>query len=304
MLFPEVESPRGQFAGHETFPLRLLWLKKVYEAVGQGVESGYFQRPEAIAEFGVGKNMAVSMRFWALAAGMISEQNKRITRTSLADLILDNDGFDPYLEDRATTWLIHWHLASTTTMTTTIYFAFNHVNTTEFTAASLTQDIIEFAERSNWKISETTLKRDVEVFLRGYARKSETNIEDAAEPLMAELGLVKSVSPGQWFEFTRGSQQSLPDEVFLYGLMQFWDRTGQEIGTLTAEQISYAPGSPGRVFKLDEDSVVTRLINLESITKGKILWTDTAGLRQVQRNGEIDILEMLSGVYISKEKVV
>ena len=41
---------RGQFAGHETFPLRLLWLKKAYDAVGDGVEvAGEFgQQGQAI----------------------------------------------------------------------------------------------------------------------------------------------------------------------------------------------------------------------------------------------------------------
>lgn len=58
---------RGQFAGHETFPLRLLWLKKAYDAVRGGVSPGTFQEQSAIARFGVGRNMAVSMRFWGLA---------------------------------------------------------------------------------------------------------------------------------------------------------------------------------------------------------------------------------------------
>ena len=49
------------------------------------------------------------------------------------------------------------------------------------------------------------------------------------------------------------------------------------------ETIAYAEGSPGRVFKLDEDSVAERLIALSDLTDGYLAWTDTAGLRQVHK---------------------
>ena len=48
---------KGQFAGHETFPLRLLWLKKAFDAVGDQADARTFQEQEAIARFGVGRNM-------------------------------------------------------------------------------------------------------------------------------------------------------------------------------------------------------------------------------------------------------
>ena len=288
---------RGQFAGHETFPLRLLWLKKAHDAVGEGVETGFFQRPEAIVHFGVGRNMAVSMRFWALASGMATEQARRIEQTPLGRLLLDNDGLDPYLESPATIWLVHWYLASKLQMTTTIHYAFNHINSTEFTAESLAKELASFAVQRGWKVSEVTLKRDVEVFLRGYVRRSEMNVEDAAEPLLAELGLIRSMSPGPWFEFIRGPKPTLPDEVFLFALIEFWSDLGSDLSTLTAEQISYAPGSPGRAFKLDENSVVSRLMNLDELTNGALIWTDTAGLRQVQRRREMDALALLPLAY-------
>jgi len=49
------------------------------------------------------------------------------------------------------------------------------------------------------------------------------------------------------------------------------------------EAISYGEGSPGRVFKLDEDSVAERLMALSDLTDGYLVWTDTAGLRQVHK---------------------
>ena len=54
----------AHFSGHETFPLRQMWLKKV---VDQSTTDGLlpksvFTNKDAIATFGVGKNMVSSIR--------------------------------------------------------------------------------------------------------------------------------------------------------------------------------------------------------------------------------------------------
>jgi hypothetical protein len=65
---------RAQFSGHETFPLRHLWLKKAYDQVacGKGWRSAKIalHRSEAIVTFGVGKNMVGAIRHWALTCGI------------------------------------------------------------------------------------------------------------------------------------------------------------------------------------------------------------------------------------------
>ncbi len=157
---------------------------------------------------------------------------------------------------------------------------------------------ILFARASNegWRLTRGTLKRDVEVFLRGYVRRGEGQIEDAAEPLLAELGLIREARIGGWYEFVRGPKPSLPDSVFAYALGKFWEQEGNS-GTLTAEQICYTPGSPGRVFKLDEDSVVTRLMNLGTLTGDAWRWVDTAGLRQVQRRNDFNPSPLIEADY-------
>ena len=69
-------SGKPQFAGHETFPLRILWLRKAYDAVRGGAPLTVFKDDEAISRFGVGRNMAVSMRFWAQAAEVVNRHAK------------------------------------------------------------------------------------------------------------------------------------------------------------------------------------------------------------------------------------
>jgi hypothetical protein len=94
----------------------------------------------------------------------------------------------------------------------------------------------------------------------------------------------------------RGPKPSLHDAIFAYALGDYWDRSGGST-TLTAEQICYGAGSPGRVFKLDEDSVITRLMRLDDLTDGAWQWVDTAGLRQIQRTAAFDAMTTLGLAY-------
>ena len=68
---------RPQLSGHETFPLRYGWLKKAFDAVRETEDEDdnrdVFSGPDAIARFGVGKNMVSSMRHWAAAAGIVED---------------------------------------------------------------------------------------------------------------------------------------------------------------------------------------------------------------------------------------
>jgi hypothetical protein len=73
-----------QFSGHETFPLRQLWLRKAFDAVaesGEPAPRSVFADEEAIVRFGVGKNMATSIRFWATACEIIEEKSD-LTRSA------------------------------------------------------------------------------------------------------------------------------------------------------------------------------------------------------------------------------
>jgi hypothetical protein len=143
------------------------------------------------------------------------------------------------------------------------------------------------AQQRQARVSETTLKRDVEVCLRCYlSRQDGREADDAAEPLLADLGLL-SEGPSGTFQFRRGAQTTLPDGVFAYALFDFWRRWEADVGaaqrTLSFETIAHDYGSPGRVFKLDENSVAERLMNIEAMSGGEIRWSDTAGVRQITR---------------------
>lgn len=281
-----------QFSGHETFPLRQLWLRKAYFAVVQNRDPSVnvFSEDAAIRRFGVGKNMVSAIRHWALACGVLAESTSGAPEVgSIGDLLFGENGVDPYLERPATCWLVHWMLAGRATRSTTWYWVFNRVTSQTFERNAVVSALEGLAAQHRSRASAITLKRDVEVCLRCYlTRREGKEVDDAAEPLLADLGLITE-GPIGTFQFRRGPQPTLPDALFAFALSEFWDRwedaTGSSQNTLSFEAIAHDYGSPGRVFKLDESSVAERLLNLETVTHGALRWSDSAGLRQVSRTG-------------------
>jgi len=209
------------------------------------------------------------------------------------------------MEHTATPWLVQWQVAGDPKMTTTWYWAFNHVSTQTFDHESLSSSILQYCRARQWpRIAEKTVARDVECFIRSYVpRTDKGGGEDALEPVLAGLGLIRSVA-GRLYEFRRGPKPSLPGGVFAYALIAFWDRHAPTTATLSVETIAYEPGSPGRVFKLDENSVVERLTAISEATDGHIVWSDTAGVRQVLRVKPVaSPLSLLASAYgMSREK--
>lgn len=67
-----------------------------------------------MVELGVGKNMVNSIRFWVTVMGVaIPKQRTRIfDLTDFGRRVLGQGGYDPYLEDLRTLWLLHWHMSS------------------------------------------------------------------------------------------------------------------------------------------------------------------------------------------------
>ena len=287
------------FSGHETFPLRQLWLRKAYLEVsshfqGKGVQAprSIFNDEDSISRFGAGKNMVYSMRHWALACGIIAEGDTGYEPTALGDFIFDPEtGRDPYQERVATAWLVQWALASSPENSTTWYWAFNRFNLAQFSRSDLEKSVMGLIEAKNYKrLTPETVKRDVQCFIRSYASAKPSrdddfrndSVDDLAEPVLSELGLISSVEDGK-FIFNRGQKLGLPDGVFLYALDRFWERYSPGASTLSFDAIAYEPGSPALVFKLDEAALAERLLGIEESSRSRFAWSDTAGLRQVVR---------------------
>lgn len=277
------------FSGHETFPFRYAWPKK---AIDQALADEHaFHAPDALVRFGVGKNMVASIRHWGLTLGMLEaaplsgrSRARPINPTDLGRSLLGDRGWDPYLEDPGTLWLLHWRLASRPERATTWWWVFNQLPGAIFTRAELLDALTAIADRNGGRrTSAELLKRDIEVFVRTYApsRRAGAEQDDTLDCPLVELGLVRETSRGSAFELVRGEHESLPTGIFAHALAEHFASRNAQTRTATLEDLLFAEGAPGRVFCLDERGLLKRLERLERATGGGVVFDETAGLKQL-----------------------
>lgn len=301
-LFDKADA-RIQFAGHETFPLRYGWLKKAYDAVksthatNPEATSTIFSDDASIARFGVGRNMVLSMRHWALATGVLVNVDvpgariPRIEPGPMGDLLF-GWGADPHLEHPASLWLLHWMLASRPGRAAAWHWAFNEFHEPTFDRELMSRRLIrrwhELQEAGRLPrertLSDVTIRRDVECLIRTYHAAPPSGRrapEDSIESPLAELGLIQKAGLGELFRFRRGPKPSLPDEVFLFALAEFWRTHYEARRSFSVDFLTYERGSPGLVFLLDENSVAERLSRLDDLTHGALTWDESSGMRQI-----------------------
>jgi hypothetical protein len=291
------------FSGHETFVFRYGWLKKAVDAIS--VKPDTFTSDDAMVVLGVGKNMVHSIRHWAIAARILEERpstrGAQLSTTPLGKLLFGANGFDPYLEDINSLWILHWNLTTNERRGTTWCWAFNLLTAHEFTRESLETLFSEELQRRGAKVpSENSLGRDIDCFLRTYATPRDHKgsvLEDSLDCPLVELQLIEEdVAPGLFY-FKRGDQNTLADEVFVYALLEFWQRIAPQRETLAFADIAYGFTSPGSSFKLDENSLVERLEGLERATQSSLLYAETAGLKQVYKRKTVEPLAFLEKYY-------
>ena len=292
---------KPSFSGHETFPFRYTWLKKGVDAVT--TDPAVFTSDRATITLGVGKNMVRSIRHWCITAGLIRAKADRtqFEPTDLGKAIFADDGLDPYLEDTATLWLIHAQLAVNANRATTWYWAFGVFAQNEFRKERFTSDLIDWSEKNGAnRISENSIKRDVDCFLRTYVPSRLTKgaiLEDTFNCPLVELGIISDSADELTYQFHRGPKDSLPSGVFAAALSQFWESKFHDRNSLALGEIAYSPGSPGQLFKLDVDSVVQYLEEVEALTDSALRYDETAGLKQVYRDRKIESIKLLHRYY-------
>ena len=297
---------KPSFSGHQTFPFRYTWLKKGVDAVTKKQTQTIFSSENAPVILGVGKNMVASIRHWCSVAGLIrmdTRERGRFVATPLGEAIFDNDnGFDPYLDDPATLWLIHWKIATNINQATSWYWAFNIFRENQFTPNTFKKQLSEWTQRQEASIrtaSENTLQRDIHCFIRTYCQSDHTTtvVEESFDCPLVELNLITELPENNGYEFQRGEKETLPTQVFAATLIAFWAARFSDRDALPFSEVMYAPLSPGRIFRLDEDTMTIYLETLNEVTKGAFQYDETAGLKQIYQHRDLDPMELIKRYY-------
>lgn len=278
------------FAGHDTFYCRSLWLQKGLEII----QNGGKLNDDATVTLGVGKNMVSAIKFWLKAFDIINELGEP---TPFAKLFLDEaEGLDPYGEDIATLWMLHYKLV--TTEKASIYhlaFTYFRKQRIEFQREHLTDFIDRKAKELSSTWTRSTLERDVLVFINNYvAPVKHTNIEDELQGLLHDLELVKPLreQSGSWYKIEPDERESLPWQVALYCIME--ENKGQ---TVAFDDLLNSSNQIGTVFALTSNGLMRLITEMQEQTKNLVVFKDDGGVRTLQFSDKLDTEAYLRKYY-------
>jgi hypothetical protein len=298
-----------KFSGHETFACRYAWLPKALQAI-QSDPRVFADEDEAIVELGVGKNMVRSIRFWVEASGMAKPAQHGLEPTKLGLLIFGAKGWDPFIEDIQTLWLIHWNLATQIEHPLFAWeFLFNRWREPELSESAVLKAFAKETDGLSKRPSSVTLQQHFQVFLHTYvpARGQKGEIaEDNLDCPLTELELLVKVGerapPGTTrrepvYAFRREEKPSISPELFAYCAEDFWQKVSPNEQTLPVRTLVNGIGSPGQVFKIPEEDIYNRVQGLSELTNGALKYAESAALPQIHRSGSIDAKRLLAHAY-------
>jgi hypothetical protein len=299
-----------RFSGHETFPCRYTWLPK---AVRRIQENPYLFSDEdrAMVILGVGKNMVRAIKFWAEVAGVAHPSQKDgWSVTELGQNLFGHEGYDPYLEDIQTLWLIHWKIGSRVRDPLFAwYFLLNHWHRTEFSRSEVLRTLKDETDRMGKKVSNVTLEHHFTTFLHSYVptkgQKREV-LEDNLDCPLVELEMILKVGERETRESSRREavyafrveeKPEISPRLFAFCIHDYWKQRRPHEKTLSFRDVSVAEGSVGQLFKLPERDIRDRLERLKHDSASAFEFQESAALQQIVRVQESDHSELLDSVY-------
>ena len=214
-----------KFSGHETFQCRHFWLKKGYEFISKKND---FKADTAVVDLGVGKNMVSSINYWLKAFNVI-DSNSNLTEFGML-LLDDEQGFDPYLEDVGSQYLLHYYLMCNSNIASIYALTFERFRKTriafEFTESQLLDFVMKTLQKENENVSEKSIVNDIRVMLKMYHSSSKRNtksIEDDFSSLLIGLNFIEVVDgafiDGQVLYKMNYSEQTQFNELLFYFLI-------------------------------------------------------------------------------------
>lgn len=257
-----------------------------------------FNNEDAVVELGVGKNMVNAIRYWMRAFGLTRPDSDE--PNDLAHkLFNDIDGWDPYLEDLGTLWLLHYQLI-TTGRASTYGLIFNGLrrDKIEFTKAHFLNYARRQAEIRGESVNENTVRSDFEVFVRMYYRADAQAKErdEGLTGLLTDLNLIRSSrrkKEEDYFVIENTEKSGLPDAILLYGILvnrQF--DLSVNFNTLLTEQ-----NQVGSVFALNATGLYTKLERLVADKNNNAVFSDQAGIRELSFKSIPDPMTVLAKYY-------
>jgi hypothetical protein len=292
MIIENTEIIKYTFSGHDSFQCRQLWLKKGYDYVQEGKN---FNDEDAVVQLGVGKNMVSSIRFWLKAFNIID--NKDIP-TEFGKILFDNkNGYDPFLEDEASLWLLHYQLVKNGFAS--IYsIIFNEFRKEKlfFNKETFVNYVKRICESNpDLNFNENTISKDFIVFANLYKSDPESkDVEDSFSGILSEIELLKTTGKGKSDQFfiENSERDNLPEAIVLYSILD-----NQNYGnSISLNSLEFDLNSPGSIFALNRSGLMNKISDIVNDFKD-ITFTDQAGIKELQFKKKVDAYTILDKYY-------
>lgn len=286
---------RYSFSGHESFQCRHLWIKKGFDFIKNGKA---FSDESAVLELGVGKNMVNSIRFWMKAFNIIDDKDQI---TDFAERLLnDENGWDKYLEDEATLWLLHYQLVKRGHAS--IYnMMFNEFRKEkiEFTKDNFSVYIQRKSDELGFQFNKNTVRDDFDVFLKMYLR-SDSKAKDKEESysgLLSELEFVKSIGRGEnkYYVIENSDRNEIPEEIILYCILD----SGEFEKSVNLNLLEQSNNNVGSIFAINRSGLLNKIESISLKYKKEIVFNDHAGIKELQFKSELAPLTILERYYVN-----
>ncbi|PIQ48360.1 MAG: hypothetical protein COW03_11015 [Cytophagales bacterium CG12_big_fil_rev_8_21_14_0_65_40_12] len=285
------------FSGHESFVCRQFWLKKGYDFIKRNEK---FSDDMAVVSLGVGKNMVSSIRHWMKSFGLTGDKDET---QDLSEYLFGTSGKDPYLEDLATQWLLHYSLIKTNRAS--IYnLVFNEFRKEriEFTKPQIDTFIKRRCEETGSNYNANTTKSDISVFLRTYMspKPGETfSVEDDFSGVLIDLNLIDHSKARDtedklidWYKLSAKERDNLPHQIVLFSILD-----NEDYGdTISLRELQIGLNSPGLSFALTSEGLYQKIKEI-CAHYSQITYSETAGNQIIQFKNKPNKWDVLNDYY-------
>ena len=272
------------FAGHQTFPLRHIWLTKAYELYDQQGEKALRNDEKIMMHLGVGLNMAKSLKHWCESTQIFEKSGALgYTLTQTGSEIFSSASGDKYLERLDTIWLIHYLLVTNHKKNALWFYVFNVFNGNTIHKDQLISNIKSWCTGNSIRVSDNTIERDFNCFINMYNSeytRSKSSLESLLVSPFRELKILESFNGT--FQLRTMLSKEISRHLFAFCMLEYLERQENQ-KSIPLSNILLDIKSPGRVFRMSEDVLVDYLEDFikKSNTYDVFSFDSTAGMKQL-----------------------
>lgn len=284
------------FSGHESFTCKSLWLKKGCDYL---IAGNNFSQDDAVVKLGVGKNMVSSIRYWLKVFGL-TEDDK--LNTFARYIFQDSCGYDEFVEDKTTLWLLHYNLLKTKkALLYRMTFVDFHRENRTFSRG----DLQKFVKRQCDKLSianlynENTVKRDINILIGNYSLPIGSREIDDYSALLLNLGLISRFhsndSKTDQIVFNDIHADDIDSSAILYMLLDLAENSSTLSGDVLLN-LSLALCMP-------IDEFIGKIQEIVKKYPENISYTNNSGIKNIQILNKISKYAVLDNYYQKNMKL-